>query len=314
MTNQRLDGRAGTVRTEDPHEAEAVIAEAYLPNRVQRMGVGPLDLRLSALRLDSATVGLISFGTETRLVTAEASNYHVNLPLRGGVVSRMGGGAENAAGPGRATIFMPGRPADILWGADSLQLCLMIPARPLSRTRAAARAFGFRTVGLRDRNGPLHSVGAWLASLGRGAAHRGCGVLGSRPTCAWPGSWSGWWSTAFCSDSRTTTAMPWTGESWRPPSGPVAQARQLLEEQPHEPWTTVLPGGTRAPERAVAAGGVRAGPWRAAHEVSAAGPSSPGTRPAAGCVPCASNGRDSGVRPGVVPPGALFGCVPAGLR
>ena len=86
MAHQRRDGRRGTVRTEDPHEAEAMIAAAYLPNRVDRQVAGSLEFRLDALRLDSATVGLVSFGTETRLRTTDATHFHVNLPVHGGVV------------------------------------------------------------------------------------------------------------------------------------------------------------------------------------------------------------------------------------
>ena len=61
---------------------------------VDRSWAGRLELRLDALRLDSATVGLISFGTETRVRTSDATHFHVNLPLQGGVLSRMGSGAE----------------------------------------------------------------------------------------------------------------------------------------------------------------------------------------------------------------------------
>ena len=56
MTDQRRDARRSRVRTEDPREAEAMIAEAYLPNRIDRHGDGPLEPRMDALRLDSATV------------------------------------------------------------------------------------------------------------------------------------------------------------------------------------------------------------------------------------------------------------------
>ncbi len=57
-----------------------MLAEAYLPNRVDRLGEGPLGLRLDVMRLDSATVGLLSFGTETRLRTTEATNWAKPMP------------------------------------------------------------------------------------------------------------------------------------------------------------------------------------------------------------------------------------------
>ena len=193
MANQRRRDRRQTVRTEDPHEAEAVIAKAYLPNRVDRLGTAPLEFRLNALRLDSATIGLLSFGPETRLRTAEASDYHVNLPLRGEALSRMGGGVETAAVPGQAAVFMPGRPANILWGADAQQLCLMIPARTLEEEleQLLGRSVSAPLV-FEDRDGPLHSGGTRMARLPGG----GCGwssrrVLDWCPSCAWPGSWSG---------------------------------------------------------------------------------------------------------------------------
>jgi AraC-like DNA-binding protein len=239
MTNQRRDGRRGIVRTEDPHEAETAIAEVYLPNRVDRVGVGPLDLRLNAMELDSATVGLISFGTETRLLTVEATDYHVNLPLRGAVLSRMGGGVETAAGPGRATIFMPGRPADILWGPDSLQLCLMIPGPTLVEEleqllgRSVSGPLVFET-GM-DLSTPLARGWRALVEVLRTELTEGPG-LASRLRVA-------------RQLERLVVDGLLLGQAhnysdaldrgvWRPPAGPVARARQLLEEQPEEPWTT----------------------------------------------------------------------------
>ncbi len=239
MTNQGRDGQPSAVRTGDPHEAEAMIAEAYLPNRVDPLGTGPLELRLDALRLDSATVGLISFGTETRLLTAEATDYHVNLPVHGGVVNRTGRGVETAAVPGLATVFMPGYPADILWGADSLQLCLKIPAptvveeleqllgRSVSKPLVFENEMDLSTPTARGWRASLEVLrteltdGPGLASQMRVARHLERlvvdGLLLGQPHT---------YSDAL---ERGT---------WRPSSGPVARARQLLEEQPEEPWST----------------------------------------------------------------------------
>jgi AraC-like DNA-binding protein len=239
MTIQRRAGRRGTVRTEDQHEAEAVIAEAYLPNRVDRVGAGTLELRLDALRLDSATVGLLSFGTETRLRTVEATDYHVNLPLHGGVVSRMGSGVETAAGPGRATVFMPGYPADILWGADCVQLCLMIPAPTLEEElvqllgRSVSGPLVFET-GM-DLSTP--TARGWRASLEvlRMELTDGPGLASQRRVAR---------QLERMVVDGLLLGQPHNYSDaldrgvWRPPPGPVARARQLLEEQPEEPWST----------------------------------------------------------------------------
>ena len=239
MTNQRREGRRGTVLTQDPHEAEAVIAEAYLPNRVDRLGTGPLELRLDALRLDSATVGLISFGTETRILTVEATDYHVNLPVHGGVVSRMGSGAETAAVPGRATVFMPGYPADILWGADCLQLCLMIPAPTLVEEleQLLGRPVSGPVVFETEMDLSTPTARGWRASLevlrtelteGPGLASQ-IRVARQLERLVVDGLLLG--QPHNYSDALDRGIL-------RPPFGPVARARQLLEEQPEEPWST----------------------------------------------------------------------------
>ena len=191
MTNQRRNGRRETVRTEDPHEAEAVIAEAYLPNRVDPLGTGAARVRVWT-RCGLTRPRSVSSRSVPRRGSSPPTrrDYHVNLPLHGGVVSRMGGGAETVAVPGLATVFMPGRPANILWGADALQLCLMIPAPTLVEEleQLLGRSVSGST-GLRDRDGPLHSNGTRLARLAGGVADRAhrrswAGVAGARGPAA----------------------------------------------------------------------------------------------------------------------------------
>jgi AraC-like DNA-binding protein len=231
--------RRATHRTGDPHEAETMIAEAYLPNRVDRLGETPLELRLDAMRLDSATVGLISFGTETRLRTTDATDFHVNLPLRGVVVSRGGDPAETAAGPGQATVFMPDRPADILWGADSLQLCLMIPAPTLVEEleqmlgRSLAGPLVFETQ--MDLSTP--TARGWRASLEvlRTELTEGPGLVSQVRVAR---QLERLMVDGLLLGQPHNYSDALARGSWRPPSGPVALARQLLEEQPEEAWST----------------------------------------------------------------------------
>lgn len=228
-----------SVRTEDPHEAEAVIAEAYLPSRVDRLGTAPLDVGLSVMRLDSSTVGLVSFGTETRLRTVEAAHYHVNLPVRGRVASRMGGTVETEAVPGRATVFLPDHPADILWSEDSVQLCLMIPGQTvveeleqlLGRSVFAPVVFESTM----DLAGP--TARGWRGTLevlltelteGPGFAAR-ARVARQLERLMVDGLLLG--QPHNYSDALDRG-------SWRPASGPVARARELLESQPEEAWST----------------------------------------------------------------------------
>lgn len=228
-----------TARTGDPREAETLIAAAYLPNRIDRLGAGALDLRLDSLELDSATVGLVSFAAETRLQTTDATHYHVNVPVTGQVVSRTGDGSETRAGPGQATVFMPDRPADIRWGPHARQLCLMIPQHTLEHEleqlqgSAVTRPLVFAPA--MDLSGP--AARGWRTSLD---------LLLSELTEA-PG--------LVCHPRAARQlerlvvdglllAQPHNysdalmGRERRPRSGPIMAARELIEERPAEPWST----------------------------------------------------------------------------
>ena len=240
MMNDRRHGRGRvTLRTGDPHEAEAAIAEAYLPNRVDRVGQGPLDLLLDAMCLDTVTAGHVSFGPETRVRTTEATQFHVNLPVRGWVVSRTGSQTETAAIPGQGTVYMPERAADMLWGANCLQLCLMIPERSLREEleyllgRAVSKPLVFED--FMDVSTPM--LRGWHASLAvlhaelseRTGLTTNVRVARQVERLIVDGLLLGQPHNYSEALERVTT---------RPPTGPVAQARELLEERPEEAWST----------------------------------------------------------------------------
>ncbi|MCF6376678.1 AraC family transcriptional regulator [Nocardioides KLBMP 9356] len=235
----RQEVRRVTGRTEDPREAEAVIAAAYLPSSVERIGAGPLALRLDSLELDSATVGLVSFGAESRLRTSEATNYHVNVPVTGQVVSSAGGGPRTRARSGQATVFMPDRPADIRWGQGASQLCLMLPKDTVEREleellgRSVTRPVVFEPE--MDLSGPAGR--GWRASLDVlvGELTHGPHLLAHRRAArqlerlmvdglllAQPHTYSA---------ELERRAAPSANRS-------VQAARDLLEERPEEPWST----------------------------------------------------------------------------
>jgi AraC-like DNA-binding protein len=231
--------RTTSARTEDPREAEAVIAHAYLPNRVERLEAGPLDLRLDSLQLDSTTAGLISFGVRTRLRTTEATHYHVNVPVAGAVVSRAGGGPGVRAAPGQATVFMPDSPADILWGRDASQLCLMIPQRTLEEELEqllgdpVSRPLVFEPE--MDLSG--ETARGWRTSLEvllTDLAH-GPGLV-SHPRVARQLERLVVDGLLLAQPHNYADAL--AGRERRPRARPIAAARQLLEERPEEPWST----------------------------------------------------------------------------
>ncbi len=113
---------------DDRHEAERILADLYLPNRLDlSTGSARLDMEVTGLRLGSLTAGRLTYGRRVRLRTVDAENFHVNVPLRGRAVSRSGTSQPVLTGPGEGLVFSPGAPAEISWSADCEQLCLMIP-------------------------------------------------------------------------------------------------------------------------------------------------------------------------------------------
>jgi AraC-like DNA-binding protein len=125
--------RPTLVRTRDKQEAEHILGQVYLPNRVEPLDGAAIDMQLDAVTVGSTTVGRLAYGADTRLTTVDATQYHVNVPVRGRAVSRTGSGPRHSVGPGQAGVFLPDRPADILWLQGCTQLCLMIPRRSLER-------------------------------------------------------------------------------------------------------------------------------------------------------------------------------------
>jgi hypothetical protein len=114
--------------TDDRDEAEQIITGLYLPNRLDLSRDGaPLAMEVTGLRLRALTVGRLTYGRRVRLRTADAENFHVDIPLRGRAASRSGTGKPVITGPGECLVFSPGAPAEISWSADCEQLCLMIP-------------------------------------------------------------------------------------------------------------------------------------------------------------------------------------------
>ena len=235
-----LQGARRTVaRTKDPREAEAAIAAAYLPNRVDRLGDGPLDLRLDSLQLDTATVGLVSFGAEVRLQTSEATHYHVNVPVSGHVVTRTADGAGTRAGPGQATVYMPDRPADLLWTEGASQLCLMVPKRTLEDELEELLDAPLTQPLLFAEQMDLSGAAArgWRASLDvvLTEIREGPGVL-SHPHAA--RQLERLVVDGLLLAQSHTYADALARRERRPQPGPIAAARELLEERPGDPWST----------------------------------------------------------------------------
>jgi AraC-like DNA-binding protein len=237
---QRGGASAQTVlRTQDKQEAEAAVAKSFLPNRLEPLTARGLDVRLDALRLGSTTVGRLSYGADTRLSTADASHYHVNVPMRGRAVSRSGTGDSTVAMPGQAAVFQPDHPAEILWLNGCVQVCLMIP-------RVALESELEQLVG-RSLRGPVvfepvmdlssPTARGWRESLNVFLTEFDAGPgLTSHPTVG--RQLERMIVDGLLLSHRHNYSDAVQGSGGVVPSGTVRRGTALLEAHPEHPWST----------------------------------------------------------------------------
>ncbi|TFV70345.1 AraC family transcriptional regulator [Blastococcus sp. CT_GayMR20] len=129
-------GRFPAARTSDCDEAQEAMAATFLPLRMrmlERPGPGGVGMRLNALRVGDVTVAYARFGGAVEVATAEAENYHVDLPISGTARFRTGRLQSVEGTPRRAAVFMPGDSAAIDWSGGCEQFCLMFPRAMLQR-------------------------------------------------------------------------------------------------------------------------------------------------------------------------------------
>jgi AraC-like DNA-binding protein len=121
-------------RTSDFDEARDAMQSVFLPLHLRlREPAGSVELALNATQVGQVTVSYVRMGQDVQVDTAEAQNYHVNLPSSGGTYSRSGRLEQVRSTPRRAAVFMPGLPGEIEWQAGCAQFCLMFPRQVLHR-------------------------------------------------------------------------------------------------------------------------------------------------------------------------------------
>lgn len=224
----------------DRDEAERVITDLYLPNRLDLCsGTDPLCMEVSGLRFGAVTAARLTYGPPVRLQTADAQNFHVNIPLRGQVASRSGTSERVTTGPGEGLVFSPGEPAEMWWSAECEQLCLMI-----SRARLEAE---LELLLGRPLGGRL--VFDFAADLVHPLGRRWRTVLNlvedelAHPTDVSRNTYVAGHVEALVLDGLLLGQRhSFSGVAKGRPGGmraAVKGAVALLEEQPSEPWTTV---------------------------------------------------------------------------
>lgn len=169
MKSPHLPHNGHTVlQTRDLDTAERELSRCYLPLRLYNGRSGPAqNTRLNTIALGKATVGAIQFDTEVRILTEEADNFHVDIPLSGQSVSRIGSTEPVVTKPGSAQVFMPGERADLQWSASTQQLCVMVQKSAIEHHLATllsadlSRPLTFKaTMDLRSPGG-----GTWMHAL-----------------------------------------------------------------------------------------------------------------------------------------------------
>jgi AraC-like DNA-binding protein len=126
------------ISTTDVEDATLALSDSYLPLRLEPQDERALvATRLHVVDLGLATVGTLRFGADVRMVTADAANYHLNLPLTGRCQSARSGMPDVVVVPGSGEVFVPGTPADLRWRSDTEQICVMLDRSAVERTLSA---------------------------------------------------------------------------------------------------------------------------------------------------------------------------------
>ncbi|MFD1715294.1 AraC family transcriptional regulator [Amnibacterium flavum] len=116
----------------DVDHARQALSDVFLPvDFPSAPSSDAFEMQLNALVLGRITCGYMRFRSAVRIATAEAENYHVDIPTGGRATMRAGLGSPIQGTRHTAGIFMPGRPVQIESEDGFAQLSLMISREQL---------------------------------------------------------------------------------------------------------------------------------------------------------------------------------------
>lgn len=111
----------------DIDHARQALSDVFLPVEFPSASVSTIvDLELNALTVGRLTCGHMRFRDAVRIETAEAENYHIDIPTAGRATMRAGLGPRVHGTERTGAVFMPGRSAVLDCGERFAQLSLMI--------------------------------------------------------------------------------------------------------------------------------------------------------------------------------------------
>lgn len=112
----------------DVDHARQTLSDVFLPvDFPSARTSSTFEMQLNALTVGRTTCGYMRFRDAVRIDTAEAENYHIDIPTGGCATMRAGFGSPIYGTQHTAGVFMPGRPVAIECGERFAQLSLMIP-------------------------------------------------------------------------------------------------------------------------------------------------------------------------------------------
>jgi AraC-like DNA-binding protein len=163
-----------------------VLNSHFYPARVE-----PLDQHqalispaLSALHLRHMTIAYVRFGAAARVDPGNLTGYHVNVPLRGIVLSGWGD-QRISASPHQAAVFSPGAHTMLArWEPDAAQLCIKLDRNAVETElggllgRSVTRPIEFDLGFALDRGAGLRWSSLLTTLLQHGHAARSAGHTG----------------------------------------------------------------------------------------------------------------------------------------
>ncbi|MDT9593305.1 AraC family transcriptional regulator [Nocardioides zeae] len=116
------------LRTDDREVAESTVSSTYEPSHIEVGSRQSFEFTLDAAQLTHVVAGRLHVRKPSRLYGTEPSGqYHVALPLTGGVVCAGAAEQPMTVAPGRASVWGPGQVPDTHWAAGTTLMCFMVP-------------------------------------------------------------------------------------------------------------------------------------------------------------------------------------------
>ena len=116
------------VSSQDLEVTRRTLSEVYLPMDFPSVSASTsVDMSLNVIKVGRVTAGYLRFSNAIRIQTAEAANYHVDIPLSGRARMQAGPRDPVYGTPETAAIFAPGVPAVLDIDDDFAQIALMLP-------------------------------------------------------------------------------------------------------------------------------------------------------------------------------------------